>query len=122
MPFAQIMMRRIEASMKRKQVLATLVTMIMVLSIAAAAMAQKTSKTAPEPDENNLMDLNSAPPEKLMTLPGIDMIAAKKIIAGRPYKKKDDLVTRKVLPQEAFNGITTRVTVKPAPAPAKKGE
>ena len=111
--------------MNRKQLFTTLVPIMLVLAVAAIAVAQRTSGTQTSPDDKNLMDLNSAPPEILMTLPGIDYILAKKIIASRPYKTKNDLVTKKVIPQAAYNGIVNRVTVKQdaskaAKPPAKK--
>jgi DNA uptake protein ComE-like DNA-binding protein len=95
--------------MNRKQLPKSVVTIILALAVAAIAMAQRTQ--AP-PDDPNLMDLNSAPAEKLMTLPGIDMILAKKIIAGRPYRTKNDIMAKKIIPQEAYNAITNRVTVR----------
>ena len=49
-------------------------------------------------------------------------LAKKKDYGQYVDKTKNDLVTKKILPQEAFNGITTRVTVKPATPPAKKEE
>lgn len=101
--------------MNRRQMLKTIATMTPILAAGVAAAAQ----TPRQADPSNLLDLNSAPPEKLMTLSGIDMIAAKKIIAGRPYRTKNDLVTKKIIPQEAFNVIQGRVTVVAAPAPAR---
>lgn len=100
--------------MNRKQLLTSVVTIILILAVAVIAIAQRSSRTQAPPDDQNLMDLNSAPPEKLMTLPGIDMILAKKIIAGRPYRTKNDIMARKIIPQDAFNAITNRVTVRPA--------
>ena len=98
--------------MNRKQLFSTFLTITLVLAVAAIAMAQKTTKTQTPADDKNLMDLNSAPPEILMTLPGIDYILAKKIIAARPYKTKNDLLTKKIIPEPAYNGIVNRVTVK----------
>ena len=112
--------------MNRKLVLTitSLVTIMIFLAAAGAAPAQRTSKTQPAADDSNLMDLNSAPPERLMTLPGIDLILAKKIIAGRPYRAKTDLTAKKIIPQEAYNAIVNRVTVKQdatKPSTARKG-
>ena len=97
--------------MNRRQWLTSVAAL---LTTAAAAAAQ-----ARQADPNTLLDLNTAPPEKLMTLSGIDLITAKKIIAGRPYKTKNDLITKKILSQDAFNAIQARVTVVP-PAPAAR--
>ena len=109
--------------MNRKNLFATLITIMIVLAVSMNSPAQRTAKTQ-VPSDANLMDLNSAPPEKLMTLPGIDLILAKKIIAGRPYKAKTDLTAKKIIPQEAYNAIMNKVMVKqepPAKAPPRKG-
>ena len=101
--------------MNRRQMLAGIVTGLTVLGAAGSAMAQRPGQA----DPSVLIDVNSAPPEKLMTLNNIDLMTAKKIIAARPYKAKNDLVNKKVLTPEQFKGIETRITV-PAPEPAAK--
>lgn len=98
--------------MNRRQMLKTIATLTLILAAIVAAAAQTPRNAAP----SNLLDLNSAPPEKLMTLPGIDLILAKKILAGRPYKTKNDLLAKKIIAQELFTAIQARVTVVGAPA------
>ena len=95
--------------MNRRELLAGIATLPLVLAARATAKAQATRQA----DPNTLLDINSAPPEKLMTLPNIDLITAKKIIAARPYKAKQDLLAKKVLSQELFNGIQARIQVLP---------
>lgn len=101
--------------MKSSQLLKIFVTIVLMLMIAGTAGAQRRTKAAAPaavPDDPSALDINSAPSEKLMTLPGIDLALAKKIIAQRPYRTKNDLVTKKVLPQATYDGISRRITVK----------
>ena len=62
-----------------------------------------------------LMDINSASAKDLATLPGIGEARAKDIIKGRPYKGKDDLVTRKVLTDKVYDGIKDQIIAKQMP-------
>ena len=57
------------------------------------------------------VDINSAGPDALATLPGIGDARAKAIIAGRPYVEKADLVKSKVLTQSVFDGIQDKIAL-----------
>jgi DNA uptake protein ComE-like DNA-binding protein len=58
------------------------------------------------------LDLNTATREQLLTLPGLGGNLADRIIAGRPYQKPDDLVSRHILPRAEYSKIADLITVK----------
>ena len=79
---------------------------------AAAKSAAKAKTTEAKAAAASLLDINSATKEQLDALPGIGAKYSQKIIAGRPYDKKDQLVSKGVLPQATYNKIKDLIIAK----------
>ena len=66
-----------------------------------------TQKTTVQTEK--LLDINSASGGDLKALPGIGDAYSQKIIAGRPYDRKDQLVSRKIIPQATYDKIKDKI-------------
>lgn len=80
-----------------------------------ASMANK-----PVPKAVKKVDLNNASLAELKTLPSVSEDYAKKIVAGRPYISKTDLVTKGGLPEGVYLAVRDHVVVNDMKQPAPK--
>lgn len=58
------------------------------------------------------IDINRAKADQLMKLDGIGEARAKAIIKGRPYKAKDELVEKNILPQAVYDKVKDSIIAK----------
>ena len=72
-----------------------------------AAAAAKTATTGA-----TLVDINSASKADLVMLSGIGDAYSQKIIDGRPYKRKDELVSKKIVPQTTYDKIKDQIIAR----------
>lgn len=76
---------------------------------AATATSQKPSAAVPKATTGALLDINAATADQLKALPGIGDAYAKKIIDGRPYAAKNQLVQRGIIPQATYDKIKDQI-------------
>ena len=95
---------------------------VAVLAAPAHAVAPPaTSASAQSPKAVAPIDVNSASRTQLKTLPGIGDAEAERIIAGRPYRSKADLVEHDVIPLGVYVSIKGRIVAKQKVARSAKG-
>ena len=101
------------------RLLALLTALILAVGVVAApqAYAQAKKDTPAKADtksdtKKELLDINSASADELKNLPGVGDAYAKKIIENRPYAKKDQLVSKKVIPDKTYQGIKNLIIAK----------
>ena len=109
--------------MKLNRFFAVAILAMLALTAASPAFAQgsatpKPGAAAAKPQTGKpaakaaLVDLNTATQQELMAIPGIGEAYSQKIIDGRPYARKDDLVTKKIVPQATYDKIKDQVIAK----------
>lgn len=93
--------------------LCVLALSVWLLSALALAQPQPAPQAKPAAQAKaELLDLNSATREQLLALPGIGEAYADKILAGRPYKAKSELVQKNIVPKAIYAKFAAKVIAK----------
>jgi competence protein ComEA len=102
--------------MKKNAIRIMLIAFVLVMSVGLAVSHPQTTSskqtTTTSTAKADLVDINSATKDQLDALPGIGEKYAQKIIDGRPYSKKTDLINKKIIPQATYDKIKDKIIAK----------
>ena len=85
---------------------------VLLLALPLFPFAVTVSSAGQMAEKSDLLDINTATAEQLKALPGFGDAYTEKIIKGRPYARKDELVQKKILPRATYEGIKYKIVEK----------
>lgn len=86
----------------------------------APAKSTTQTTTSSQAAKTSLIDINTATEAELKELPGIGDAYAAKIVQNRPYRSKNQLVQKKIIPGATYEKIKDRIIAKQGSTGAKK--
>lgn len=98
----------------RKILSAIAVALLIVFVAPSVSFAKAKPADASAKKSGDKLDINTATEDELKALPGIGDAYAKKIIAGRPYKAKDELHEKKIVPIATYKKVKDQIIAKQA--------
>ncbi|MGV8056734.1 MAG: ComEA family DNA-binding protein [Smithellaceae bacterium] len=104
------------------RIIAIFISLLFISTVGFAADSKakptppaKPAVSKPADTKTALIDINTATKAELSSLPGIGDVYSQKIIDGRPYAKKDQLKSKKIVPDATYEKIKDKIIAKQAP-------
>ena len=105
-----------------RKLMAQIAVLVFALSLVSGVAAGQAAEPGSKPEAMagqmdkaaaaDKLDINSATKDQLKTLPGIGDAYSQKIIDGRPYRAKNELVQKKIIPQAKYDVIKELIIAK----------